>query len=219
MASWMLHLRIADALLTRFPQLEPTQFVAGNLAPDSGRMNADRMSYTPTKQLSHWKKPKEQGGAIQDELFAQRYLHPLPNKPETCAFHLGYYAHLLTDQNFIATVFRPLRDKRIYELPDATSFSEALKKDWYQTDLRYFAQNPELRSYHILQTIRDFPNSYFDYFAADAFTKKLREIQKAYRLADLDPAYSFSYSSCKDMDDFVEREIELVGNKIAVFLG
>lgn len=36
MASWMVHLRIADRLLSEFPDLEETEFVVGNIAPDSG---------------------------------------------------------------------------------------------------------------------------------------------------------------------------------------
>ena len=36
MASWMIHLRIADKLLDRIPGLSPIEFIMGNMAPDSG---------------------------------------------------------------------------------------------------------------------------------------------------------------------------------------
>lgn len=36
MASWMVHLRIGDILLDHLPDLEATEFVVGNIAPDSG---------------------------------------------------------------------------------------------------------------------------------------------------------------------------------------
>jgi len=36
MASWMVHLRIADCLLDKFVHLDKTAFVMGNIAPDSG---------------------------------------------------------------------------------------------------------------------------------------------------------------------------------------
>ena len=35
MASWMIHLRIADRLMDRIPDLDETAFVMGNIAPDS----------------------------------------------------------------------------------------------------------------------------------------------------------------------------------------
>ena len=36
MASWMIHLRIADGLLDRIPGLNETAFVMGNIAPERG---------------------------------------------------------------------------------------------------------------------------------------------------------------------------------------
>ena len=36
MASWMIHLRIADKLLDRIPDISPIEFIMGNMAPDSG---------------------------------------------------------------------------------------------------------------------------------------------------------------------------------------
>ena len=36
MASWMVHLRIADLLMREFNNVEKTEFVVGNIAPDSG---------------------------------------------------------------------------------------------------------------------------------------------------------------------------------------
>lgn len=36
MVSWMVHLRIADRLLSEFPDLEETEFVVRNIAPDDG---------------------------------------------------------------------------------------------------------------------------------------------------------------------------------------
>lgn len=35
MASWMIHLRVADLLTDRIPGLDKTAFVVGNIAPDS----------------------------------------------------------------------------------------------------------------------------------------------------------------------------------------
>ena len=41
MASWMVHLRIADKLLELLKDIDETAFVMGNIAPDSGVPNED----------------------------------------------------------------------------------------------------------------------------------------------------------------------------------
>ena len=53
MASWMIHLRVADLLLDRVP--DKTAFVVGNIAPDSGVPSADWSQYFPPKSVSHYK--------------------------------------------------------------------------------------------------------------------------------------------------------------------
>ena len=52
MASWMVHLRVADKLLSRIRFLDPVAFVVGNIAPDSGVPNADWSAFTPDKYKS-----------------------------------------------------------------------------------------------------------------------------------------------------------------------
>ena len=41
MASWMVHLRIADRFLEESENIDETAFVMGNIAPDSGVPNED----------------------------------------------------------------------------------------------------------------------------------------------------------------------------------
>ncbi len=55
MASWMVHFRIADALLNQGKELAPVEFIFGNIAPDSGVPNADWSAFTPSGDLSHFK--------------------------------------------------------------------------------------------------------------------------------------------------------------------
>ena len=55
MASWMVHLRIADEILKRMEGLDETAFVIGNIAPDSGVPNEDWSKYFPPKNVSHFK--------------------------------------------------------------------------------------------------------------------------------------------------------------------
>ena len=54
MASWMVHLRIADRLLEHSNALDETAFVMGNIAPDSGVLNKDWTRFEPPKDISHF---------------------------------------------------------------------------------------------------------------------------------------------------------------------
>ena len=49
MATWMVHLRIADGIRKRIPFLDRLEFLMGNIAPDSGVPNEDWSVYTPEK--------------------------------------------------------------------------------------------------------------------------------------------------------------------------
>ena len=59
MASWMIHLRIADQLTDRIKDLDETSFIMGNIAPDSGVPSADWTVYNPPKSVSHYKTKRE----------------------------------------------------------------------------------------------------------------------------------------------------------------
>ena len=55
MASWMVHLRIADRLLDRISGLSPVEFIMGNIAPDSGIPNEDWTAFKPSTKISHFR--------------------------------------------------------------------------------------------------------------------------------------------------------------------
>ena len=54
MASWMVHLRVADELLKQIENLDAQAFVMGNIAPDSGVPNEDWTVFQPPKDVSHF---------------------------------------------------------------------------------------------------------------------------------------------------------------------
>ena len=61
MASWMIHLRIADKLLDRLDNITTTEFIIGNIAPDSGVPNEDWSAFTPSGDISHFKEESIDG--------------------------------------------------------------------------------------------------------------------------------------------------------------
>lgn len=53
MATWITHLRVAENILKRF-KLEENEFLAGNIAPDSGVPNENGSGFNPPKEITHW---------------------------------------------------------------------------------------------------------------------------------------------------------------------
>ena len=50
----MIHLRVADTLLSQLDGISETEFIMGNIAPDSGVPNDDWSKFTPSKDISHF---------------------------------------------------------------------------------------------------------------------------------------------------------------------
>ena len=73
MASWMVHLRIADRLLDSLPKLSAVDFVVGNIAPDSGVPNQDWSEFTPSVIVSHFRVDHSIPKAIHIPAFVERY--------------------------------------------------------------------------------------------------------------------------------------------------
>ena len=73
MASWMVHLRIADALIDKLAGIDNTAFVIGNIAPDSGIPNDDWTAFTPPKTVTHYHREVVKTKKIDVDAFCAEY--------------------------------------------------------------------------------------------------------------------------------------------------
>ena len=74
MASWMVHLRVAESLLSKIANLSETEFIVGNIAPDSGVPNEDWSVFTPNTTVSHFKVQDENGEkAVSPKKYREKY--------------------------------------------------------------------------------------------------------------------------------------------------
>ena len=87
MASWMVHLRVADELLKKIENLDEKAFVMGNIAPDSGVPNEDWTVFQPPKDVSHFCSPTLNGPTIFTSRFYRLIKKKLP-KINTSLFGL-----------------------------------------------------------------------------------------------------------------------------------
>ena len=114
MASWLTHLRIAEIIKQRVPEIDFPYFLIGSIAPDSGVPDESRRNYTPSKEITHSSYQKDENAADIDEtVFFNNYLIPekiMTRSDSTRSFLWGYYFHLVIDKLWLEEYFRPFRE-------------------------------------------------------------------------------------------------------------
>lgn len=210
MASWMVHLRIADRLLTEIPGLSETEFIVGSIAPDSGVPNEDWSAYVPDKEVSHFKRKKPDGGkSIDTAAFTRKYFTAEQQRVysrKQHSFYLGYLVHLLTDILWTDNIFAPTAETDSREcVSDHKGFIEKVKADWYDLDYLYLRKHPDFRAFRVYQDAVGFVNTYMDEFSADAFDNRRAYITDFYLQENDHLDREYPYLTEAEMDAFVEN--------------
>lgn len=215
MASWMVHLRVADKLLDKLPNLAETEFVVGNIAPDSGVPNEDWSAYFPNKEVSHFKMARENGkkGICVEEYIRQYFTEEMRigYSQKQYSFYLGYLVHLLTDILWKKEIFETAveAEKEEYVL-DPAKMVWKWKADWYDLDFCYLRDNPRFRAFEIYEMAKGFSNTYLDIFAEDAFDNRRKYITEFYHQENDNLDREYPYLTKEEMDTFVERAEKFV---------
>ena len=208
MASWMIHLRIADKLLDKIPGLSPIEFIMGNMAPDSGVPNEDWSSFSPSTAVSHYRVDNGQGKKIIEvNRYLDAYFTPELRATYTeqqYAFYLGYYTHLLTDTIWSELVARPVRK----QFPQVSW--EEIKEDWYDLDFLYIKKHPGFRAFRAYLGSVGFANRYMDFFAPDAFDNRREYITSFYLQQKDNLDREYPYLTEKTADEFVDAAVSRI---------
>ena len=214
MASWMVHLRIADRLLDSLPRLSAVDFVVGNIAPDSGVPNKDWSVFTPSTVVSHFRVDPSDPRTIQIPVFVERYYTPAQRArytPAQNSFFLGYLVHLLTDQLWSAQVLPALMERFPNQgQADRLGLIQRAKEDWYDLDYKYLRQHPDFRAFRIYSGAVGYENVFMTEFAPDAFDNRRQYITAFYLEENNHLDREYPYLNEAQMDSFVSgasREI------------
>ncbi len=211
MASWMEHLRIADNLLARIPNLSDTEFIVGNIAPDSGVPNEDWTSFTPSAAISHYR--RDSGEKVEKNIdisaYIQQYFTPEQQEAydeRQYAFYLGYLTHLLTDILWADKIALPSFRKHIGENASVKNpLVPQIKEDWYDLDFLYLQRHPNFHAFHVYENAVGFENTYMSEFSQDAFDNRRRYITAFYHEKNDHLNREYPYLSESEMDSFVEE--------------
>ena len=229
MASWMIHFRVAQAMLDRRALGECPEgslseaFVLGNIAPDSG-VPTPEGGYSPDKNTSHFMRRFEGVPAGQNPercdplLFAREWLIPALDRGDeaAAAFYLGYLCHLITDNSWVRDFIYPAKEQFAHlrvvdgeETPAGVArFYAFLKRDWYDMDFLYLRRHPDLPAYRLFLYAPRFENHLLPFFPTDAFEAKREEIAAFYRKGVATVEDRAVYISEDEADAFIGRVAE-----------
>ncbi len=207
MATWIVHLRIAENLLNLIPDLDAGQFAIGNIAPDSGIPDEKWEKFEPPPEVTHFKRNDGVHKDLADLDFYRGYLANLP-RGETgrFSFRLGYFFHLITDNLWTIHIGKPTQARYPEQFAADKNFIWEVKEDWYGLDQRYVREHPDCIFWRVfLDTEPDSVD--LDFLPPEALRHQLAHIKSYYQRRDKEIdamcVRPFIYLSQTKMDDFV----------------
>ena len=219
MATWITHLRIAEKLLARIPDLDPGAFAVGNIAPDSGIPDENWETFTPPPKVSHLAtrpfryeeafEPADPPWRLADLDFYRRYLAE-PAEGKRFAFRLGYFFHLVTDNLWEIEVGRPTIRRFAAEFAADEKFIWEVKRDWYGLDFEHVRAHPDALFWKVFLNCAHDEAYTLDYMPADAVQQRIAYIQELYQRDDEKTRAHYierpdRYLSKEEMDRFVDE--------------
>lgn len=199
MATWGAHMRIAERILSLYPNFDEEKFVVGNLGPDCNKANEDWTEFEPPKKITHW---IDEENKIRPDNFYRTYVDKKDYALPEYSFLIGYYVHLLSDLAFSQFMKHKKESEEYKPLKTDKNFIWTIKKDWYDLDFKYFYEHPNNIFNKTVQHIKNFPD-YLDYFPDNAFTEKLKHIIDFYSNTKRNFNREYTYLTQEEMDRFV----------------
>ena len=203
MATWMVHLRVADYFLDRFDKSCGDEFLIGSVAPDCGYGQKDSFSgFVPPTTVTHWTESGRKSEIDLDSFFAT-YLKNADVWGEA-AFYLGYFIHLLTDVKWSSEMYLPTRIKYHDEYAKNPEFLLEIKKDWNDLDHRFLYENPAFRAFDRFCRIKEI-GDYLPYYEPGQLKKQCGVIADYYKsFDDIGRVYrEYQYLTPERQNEFV----------------
>lgn len=144
LATWLAHLRIAEKVKERIPEIDLSYLMMGSIAPDSGKPDESNRSYDPPKEITHFEVNKEDNKCKIDlDAFFEKYLAPskiFTRSDSTRSFLWGYYFHLLTDCIWVEKYLLPNQKKYNAENHEDKDFIDIMREEIYALDFIHLQQ-------------------------------------------------------------------------------
>jgi len=214
LASWIVHLRIAEILLSRIPDLDAAQFAIGNIAPDSGVPDEKWENFSPPPHITHFTVGNQPNNFLHtDAIFYWDYVRNLNPavEPAVYALHLGYYFHLIIDNLWRKEIGLPTMQRWATEFSADKDFIWEVKRDWYGLDFIYLRDHPDCLFWQVFVKAGP-PQHRLGFLPPGAVERNVAYIQQYYQTIDDEVLHRYGrtyiYLSKLEMDAFVERAAE-----------
>ena len=210
MASWIIHLRIAEALLGILSELEPAGFALGSVAPDSGIPDEKWETFTPPTEVTHFGNSVKPQRSLADMEFYRLHLRPLRGRPEIglISFRMGYFFHLITDNLWSRKIGVPTKQRHAAEFAADKDFIWEVKKDWYGLDFIYVRDHPDCLFWRVFLNAQPQMGG-LDFLLPEGVRRGVEHIQQYYQRTDneIQEFYKrpYIYLSRAEADGFVEE--------------
>ena len=221
MASWIVHLRIAENLLRTKTHWDHGYFGIGNIAPDSGLPDATWENFDPPPEVLHFKTETDSRWPMGDLNFYRAYLekqHALGVESEEVAFRWGYFCHLVVDNLWRDEIALPTHEQFREDFDADPKFIWTVKEDWYGLDFLYVRQHHDFLFWREFQTT-DYEIEGLPFLPRENVQIRLEYIRQYYQRTDDEIEHWLAdmpglYLSQDGMDDFVDRSTEKIATII-----
>lgn len=184
MATWIVHLRIAENLLAILPGLGAGQFAIGNVAPDSGIPDEKWEKFEPPPEVTHFKRNTSVHKDLADLDFYRAYLANIPPRDVLrYSFRLGYFFHLITDNLWSIHIGKPTMEKYSEQFAADKDFIWEVKEDWYGHDHIYVRAHPDCLFWRVLLPAEP-EGADLDFLPQHALIHQLTHIKTYYQRRD-----------------------------------
>ena len=190
MASWIVHLRIAEILLQMVDGLDAHYFAIGNIAPDSGIPDENWENFDPPAHVLHFQAADATTRQIADLDFYRRHLAPhfapgapVPEDVRQISFLWGYFFHLVTDNLWAHEIGRPTKARFAVEFEADPKFIWQVKRDWYGLDFAYVRSHPDSVFWRVFLK-GTYDEDYLDFLPQKAVQLRIDYIQTFYQRTD-----------------------------------
>lgn len=216
MATWIVHLRIAEELLATLPAIDPASFAVGNIAPDSGMPDEKWEKFNPPAEVTHFKIGKGSQFDLADLAFYRQHLAALPWPPRDIkrySFLLGYFCHLVTDNLWFQWIGAPTQERFKAQFEANKDFIWEVKKDWYGLDFEYVRDNPQSLFWRVFLSC-EYPVNYLDFLLPEGVQQRIDHIKTYYQRKDEHSREVLNreriYLTKSQVDNFVTGALELL---------
>ncbi len=201
MATWLTHLRIAEKIKEKIRDIDMDYFMAGSIAPDSGK-----------KEITHFCKGTEENRYIDLKSFYNRHLRPeelFIRSDKTRSFYWGYYFHLIGDNLWNEKYLKPI----IKEYKDGNSIIHMFREEMDALDFQYLEKYPENNILSKFQCM-EIKLEFFNEFSPQQIYENIKKINDYYGKENHKLDREFKFLDAEAIERFIDIT---VGKAIAAF--